>query len=599
VHTVLASLRASALGIAAACAVATVFAILSGFALSEQRLAEVVRTAFTKDEFAYATRPHEDFFGECALLAMQHLRRKDIAPGAFDTKFLMRPGEHPCDSLRTMVLGSAEEKASLPAPVSYFNYPFGSRHLEAFALSVFDYASAARLYLILSYASLLLLLLIMILRAPATAVVLAPIPVALIGAFAVHRFGGNLAHAPGYFFGFVALAVFVGQRRFHSVPARFAFAGALGVLAAYFDLLVGVIVTLLALTILLNHFYYVATGRDAPGYAVKAASQACALFGIFLIAYVTVTLGRLGILHLMGVDVSAFTRGLAFRTGSDIGIPVTLAMTLDMLFAVRSQLTPGGAGATNWVFLGGLAGWIVVGLIGVAALLSQRSLRIPTLVDVSALAVASLGIFAWYWLFVAHTYVHAQFMVRLLALPLACGLAAALIAVRDARRDRLPSAVLLICVFAAVPLAALTLHKRWNLATAVEARFVDAVADRVSCGPLGLRADGRPDGVIEIRFQRTTPPLSYAGLRPDSPAYIQLVRFDPVSAYHTGPTHNIVGIASEAGGALLNTDKGAFVMAARAQRAYAHFCDESRDRRDRSYELKVDGVRVPIVPARN
>ena len=122
------------------------------------------------------------------------------------------------------------------------------------------------LYRALSYGSVALLFAAMLWRSPATAILLAPIPLFLIGAFALHRFGGNLAHAPGYFVGFAALAIFVAlPRLFDTAARRLGFAGALGVLAAYFDLLNGVIVTLLALTILLNHFFYIASRAGSAG----------------------------------------------------------------------------------------------------------------------------------------------------------------------------------------------------------------------------------------------------------------------------------------------------------------------------------------------
>lgn len=292
---ILSSVRASALGIAAACVAVALFAVLSGFALSERRLTEIVRSAVAQNELEYAARTDEDFFTECALLEMQNLRRGGVLLGAFDTRFLMRAGEHPCDSLRTMMLGSAEEKAALPAAVSYYNYPFGSRHLEAFVLSVIDYGPATLLYRVLSYGSLALLFAILLWRAPTTAIVLAPVPLLLIGASTLHRFGGNLAHAPGFFLGFIALATLVGARRFfNGVPARLGFAGALGVVAAYFDLLNGVIVTLLALTLLLNHFFHVTAEREWPDYLARTAVQGVAIFACFLVAYLVVTASRWG-----------------------------------------------------------------------------------------------------------------------------------------------------------------------------------------------------------------------------------------------------------------------------------------------------------------
>ena len=136
------NVRAGLVGIAAAAAALALFSLLSGFALSDARLAEVVKNAFAKDELAYAERIREDLFTECALLTMQKLRPGGVLSSALDTRFIMPPDEHPCETLRALVLATAGQKALLSAPVSYFNYPFGSRHLEAFVLSAVDYGPA-------------------------------------------------------------------------------------------------------------------------------------------------------------------------------------------------------------------------------------------------------------------------------------------------------------------------------------------------------------------------------------------------------------------------------------------------------------------------
>ena len=593
-HTFVANIRASLIGIAAACATVALFAVLSGFALSDARLVEVVKTAFAKEEIAYATRIREDFFTECALLTMQKLRQGGVFPSALDTRFIMPSGEPPCDTLRALVLGTAEERASLPAAVSYFNYPFGSRHLEAFVLSAFDYGPATVLYRVFSYGSVALLFAAMLWRSPAIAMLLASIPLFLLGAFALHRFGGNLAHAPGYFIGFVALAIFTASPGFfRSTGRRLGLAGAVGVIAAYFDLLNGVIVTLLALTILLNHFFYVTAKRDQADYLRKAASQALSIFVCFLAAYVIVTFGRLGLLWAHGVDVSAFTHNLSARTAQDIGVPITFRLNLETLFAIRSQLTPGGASVANWVFLVGIAAWIFAGLSGLAALVFRRSLRIPALVDVLVLAAISLGVLAWYWCFTSHTFVHAGFMVRLLAIPLACGLVAALLATRE-ERDRLPAAVLPVALCTALGLATLLLHSRWIVGTATAARLIDLPADLVSCGQLGLEPDGRPDGVVEVRFERIAAPLTYLGLKVGRDTSVQLGRRNPDAAYHTGAFNNVVGIATEPGGPLLNRSDGRFRFNGGTEvRVFAHFCREGEGPRSR-YELVVDGIAFPL-----
>ena len=590
-----ANVRAALAGIAAACAAVALFAILSGFALSDARVSQVVKTAFAKNELSYATRIREDFFTECALLSMLKLRQGSAFWSALETRFILRTDEHPCDTLHTLVLGTTEERASLPAAVSYVNYPFGSRHFEAFVLSALDYGSATAVYLALSYGSIVLLFAAMLWRSRGAATVLAPLPLALLGAFAMHRFGANLAHAPGFFLAFAALALFVAAARMFRDPGRrVGFASALGVLAAYFDILNGLIVTLLALTILLNHFFYVRANREQPRYLRQAAVPAVAIFFGFLAAYVVVTGGRLGLLWLNGVDVSRFTTNLAIRTGSDIGIPVTFREVLERLFAIRSQLTPGGASTANWAFLAGVAGWIFAGLSGLAAWRLRRRLTVLAIVDVLVLAAVSLGVFAWYRCFVAHSFLHAAFMARLLAIPLACGVAAALLALAEAKRDRLPIPMAAAPFCIALVVAALLLHSRWTVGTATAARFIEAAADVVSCGRLGLKPDGRPDGIVEVSFEKITPPLAYLGVKVRSDTLIQLGRRNPEAAYHTGAFLNVLGIASAPGAPLRNNPEGGFRFVYRTEpRIFAHFCRDGEEPQSR-YELLVDGVTIPL-----
>src|SRR5207249_958079 len=103
VQALLASIRATLAGIAIACGAVALFAVLSSLALSESRITEVIKTAFANDELAYAARIREDLFSECAILTMQMLRQGNVFRSALDTRFIMLPEEHPCDTLRTLV----------------------------------------------------------------------------------------------------------------------------------------------------------------------------------------------------------------------------------------------------------------------------------------------------------------------------------------------------------------------------------------------------------------------------------------------------------------------------------------------------------------
>jgi hypothetical protein len=92
----------------------SLFATLSEFALPNARLVQVVRTAFAYNDLAYATKIREDFFTECALLSMQKLRQGGRFWSALETRFILRVDEHPCDTLRALVLAQADAPSLLP-----------------------------------------------------------------------------------------------------------------------------------------------------------------------------------------------------------------------------------------------------------------------------------------------------------------------------------------------------------------------------------------------------------------------------------------------------------------------------------------------------
>ena len=93
-------------------------------------------------------------------------------------------------------------------PNWYANYPFGSRYLEALALSMMSFRNAKRLYALLSYGSVLVLCLGAG-DSPRQALMVLPVGIYLLFGFALHRFGHSLSHAPGFFAGFSALGVFL------------------------------------------------------------------------------------------------------------------------------------------------------------------------------------------------------------------------------------------------------------------------------------------------------------------------------------------------------------------------------------------------------
>ena len=233
------SVRASLTGIAAACAACrAVCGPVQFYVVARASCRRSSERRSPRTISAYAARTNEDFFTDCALLVdAASAARRGLSRSALDTRFLMREGEHSVRHLAHLGARNGGERASLPAAVSYFNYPFGSRHLEAFVLSVarLRCGRAALPHTVLWHRSRCSSSSCFGAR-PRPRSCSSPIPLFLICAFSFHHLGGNLGHAPGYFVGFIAPRVLrrrarAGSRR---IPARLAFAGALGVVARVF-----------------------------------------------------------------------------------------------------------------------------------------------------------------------------------------------------------------------------------------------------------------------------------------------------------------------------------------------------------------------------
>ena len=151
--------------------------------------------------------------------------------------------------------------------------------------------------------------------------------------FSLHLFGGNLGHAPGFFVCWLMLAIFVAAKPwFRTTERRAAFIAAIGMLTIYFDILTGVIPTILALTIVLNHFFYVRDYSGEPGYFSKAMLNGGVIAVSFLAACFIINVSRLFLLSELGIDTSEYIQALLLRTEDDMG-----SRTFLMNLAVAAQ----------------------------------------------------------------------------------------------------------------------------------------------------------------------------------------------------------------------------------------------------------------------
>jgi hypothetical protein len=575
-------------------------AIVSGATLTRPRLISVAQEALASGELPFNAHRDEDYFTECSMLTMQYLRNDNLVLNAIETRFVMSAA-HPCEDLQALLTFGRLPGTPGSSPTSYVNYPFGSRYLEALILSALDFGSAKQLYALLSYGSVCVLFLGAWRNSPRQALILLPVGVFLLFGFGFHRFGHSLSHAPGFFVGFSALGAFLaGRDRFRQPDNRVIFFGCLGTIVAFFDLMHGSIPVVLSLTIVLNHLFYVAPAAQldaglSPGrYWFVAFREAVIVCVCFVVAYAALTVGRLLLLSLI-IDGgwAQYAVALGFRLGNEVpGRAISLQDVIEKLWQARFQLTPGGFTPSTSMLVMSLAAWIFT--IGVFPLVLWRRSRtsLAVLADVSVVVLAAVGVLAWFRLFRQHTFIHVLFAVRNAAVPASYGFLTAGLVVRSLSAAPWGALRWAVPACAALSLAVSAYLLEGTMSAITAARLVEQpVVDEVACAPVGLRRDGKPDGLIELSVTTTqvSPPLAAFGWRPRafSPTYMRLERSSPPGWWETGSGSYVLGITRRPNSELLNLPDGSVLVPPQPRTLWAHFCRDGHDTADSRYTLHV------------
>lgn len=420
----------------AAALVIVILSFASGLLLTRERLTEVLQDAFTSGTLSSnpSNPDYVEDWVECSLLTMEYARYESALDDAFATRWI-RPTHHTCDELQALVSGPPF-KMQLSSPTLYPNYAFGARHLEAIPLSVLRFSTAQRLCLFLTYASIAVLLVAGWRNSPRqTIAVLVPTAFFLAFAFQQHRYGNNLMWAPSFIVGIFLLALLIGAPVwFRSKANRVGLFCFLALIASFLDTMQGSLPVLLSLSIVLNHFFYVAGGNypSAASYWRTAVQEALTVVACFVLCYAAFTGLRLLIVSGLGVDQSFsvfqfFIGGLNQRMGTEVpGVgTVHLSDVAKRLWEERAQLT--GNALSTWLLGASACAWLAA-IVLLAAFFRRSTAAASRLAtDIFVLAMAGLGIVSWYIAFPNHSYIHAWLMVRMMALPAAYGFVAALL----------------------------------------------------------------------------------------------------------------------------------------------------------------------------
>jgi len=599
-QTVLRLARHLAIGILSGTLFVLILAVASGLTLTRDRLISVARDGLASGELAFDAHRDEDYFTECSMLTMLYLRHENVFLNAIETR-LITSVAHPCEELQAQLAPGQPLDAYDRKQASYVNYPFGSRYLEALTLSVLDLRDAKRLYALFSYGSVVILFLGAWRNSPTNALIVLPVGVFLVFGFALHRFGHNLAHAPGYFVGFTALGVFLAAREWFRSPGnRVVFFGFLGTLIAFFDLMHGSIPVVLSLAIVLNHLFYVApnvrpTARQSPGgYWLLAVQQAVIVCACFVVAYGVLTGGRLLLLSgILDGGYQQYAASLGSRLGNVIpGRVIGFEDVVQKLWQSRFQLTAGGFTPSTWMLFVALAAWIFTICLLPLASWRRGPAAVVLLADLTVVAIASAGVLSWYRLFLQHTFIHVLFIARIAALPASYGLVTATLVVRFLAEARTGATRWVAAASAIVSVAAAAYLLDGTSTVFTSARLAQQPAvDAVACAPLGLRSDGTPDGLIElsVRTAQASPPLALVGAPPraESPVYLRLERSEPPGWWETGSGNYILGVTRRPNSELINLPDGTIVVPPRRPTLWVHFCRDGHDTPDSRYMLHV------------
>jgi hypothetical protein len=303
------------------------FSVVMGTVLSQQRVVSVVREAVANHDFRGDVEPEKDFFTECALLQSQYFGAAgSVLTNAFHSEVAIPPGMDICEALGLL----AEGRGSGFTAANTDNYLYGARFLDAPFLAFLGYRQTGATYRVISYAAVVLLLLAMMWRDWRVGLLLAPIPIVLLYAFGLQRYGESLSHAPTFFVGTLAVALWVSMPKWlQQRPQRYAFYGAVSIVNAYFDLLTGSTAFLFGLTLIVAYFFSQRPELESKGSLAIVLREAAVIALCLIIGYGLLSLAHLLLLELLGyADLAKFSGDLLSRLSSTVGGTFVDASTL-------------------------------------------------------------------------------------------------------------------------------------------------------------------------------------------------------------------------------------------------------------------------------
>jgi len=556
-----------------------------GSLTSKDRLLSIVSEANKEHQLDQLSNTDNDMFTECAMFYMDIDRHESKIANIFSTKFdISKP--HPCDGLRFLLDGNKNyEISNLENNTRYF---YGSRHLFSMLANYLSIDQIRSIYFILSIFSPLLLWTAFLIESRSNFIIISPLIISMLIGFDLGNMGGNIAHSPGFFLPIICLAgVILWPNSLVDLRKRvFAYA-VIASMTTYFDTIHGPLPFILSVTIIINHMLY------HPVKFASANNREWILEVVGLIALFSSVFVLLIILKLIGaipfVKYNVFLefyKGLSYRLSSNIASSgsalnlITHAQVWERLWFYRAiYFYHSVIAATSYYLFAGVA-WVLV----LITVLYHRMFRIalPCWREIVVLVIVSMGIIVWYFEFVNHTYIHAQFMGRLGIIPASAG-AMALIYLGRCRWNVYIYKVGWTVGVAIAPLVAVLIILYPPLTISDIHVDHNSKIDAVSCSNSSLLT---PDRVPDVNLKFKVANVSnFFNFRASS---IRLERNVPVGAFSTNLGSFPLGVLDDELKVSNNDRSGSFLLRLTNRDINVVMCADGGDTTDSKYRLVID-----------
>jgi hypothetical protein len=136
-----------------------------------------------------------------------------------------------------------------------------------------------------------------------------------------------------------------------------------------------------------------------------------------------------------------------------------------------------------------------------------------------------------------------------------------------------------------------------NSCEGFSARLLDRTdIDKVACEVLGLHADGKADGLVEVQIPDTyrPPPTTSWLFQRSGPLHMDLLRSLPPGLYQTNKTNFILGVSNTPDGPLLNRLDGTVAADLISSRFYFHYCRDGHDEAGSTYRVTIGKATFPV-----